>query len=79
MSDASFEQAIFDHLALAERNRKLERWMPIDRYREQFGGGGAPVRRERPREAEPSALVPDVQWDTTSERPLPAFDVWDGG
>ena len=74
MSDKTFEQAIFDHLALAERNRKLERSMPIDRYRDLYGGGARPVEHdELPGRPDPAELMPDVEWDATAERPLPTF------
>jgi hypothetical protein len=80
VSEASFEQAIFDHLALAERNRKLERSMPIDRYRDVYGGGSSGrVGRDQPAEPDTSALDRAFQWDATNERPLPTFDDWDSG
>jgi hypothetical protein len=73
MDEASFDRVISDHLALSERNRRLERRMPLDRYREDAGGRG---------ESEPAApatgqepwLDPDSSWDVTRERPLPEFD-----
>jgi hypothetical protein len=83
VSDEAFEQAIFDHLALAERNKKLERSMPIDRYRGLYGGGigGAPTANQDDLPAKPDAsgFVPDFQWDATAERSLPAFDDWNDG
>lgn len=82
MSDETFEQAIFDHLALAERNKKLERSMPIEHYRELYdrgpGGGRASERDELPTEPDRSGSIPDFQWDATGERPLPMFD-WNDG
>ncbi len=85
MSEASFHRVISDHLALCERNKRLERRMPLDRYREQVDGGSA--SRASPgtppnSEPEPDAgaaeqehwLEPDSSWDTTRERPLPEFD-----
>jgi hypothetical protein len=38
MSEASFDRAISRHLALRERNKRLEHRMPLDRYREQVDG-----------------------------------------
>jgi len=75
MSDASFHRVISDHLALCERNRRLEDRMPLDRYREE---AGAPPKDES--EADTAAtgqehwLDHDSSWDTTRERPLPDFD-----
>ena len=74
MSDESLQQAIFDHLALAKRNKKLERWMPINRYRDAYGGGRA-AEPDEPA-TEPDKFVPDIQWDDTGERPLPTFEDW---
>jgi hypothetical protein len=86
MSEASFQRVISDHLALCERNRRLERQMPLDRYREQIGGGS--MRRESPGSSAENKsdtkqvanagqehwLDRDSFWDTTGERPLPEFD-----
>jgi hypothetical protein len=75
MSDGGFERAIFDHLALAERNRKLEPTMPLDQYRQLFDDGGRSTPRSSPPVPAP-ALDPaqDFDWDATKERPLPLFD-----
>ena len=74
MSEASFDRVISDHLALRERNKRLERQMPLDCYREDFAGGSPP----RAEAAAPQEhwLDPDSSWDATRERPLPEFD-WD--
>jgi hypothetical protein len=79
MSEGSFHRVISDHLALCERNRRLEQRMPLDLYREQVEDGhGTPPKDES--EAETVAagpehwLDPDSSWDTTKERPLPEFD-----
>jgi hypothetical protein len=60
--------------------------MPLDRYREQVGGGsttkvsaGAPPTDEPETETVVNAkqtqwLDPDSLWDATGERPLPEFD-----
>ena len=39
MTEASFDRVISDHLALCERNKRLERQMPLDHYRGQIDGG----------------------------------------
>jgi hypothetical protein len=71
MSEASFDRVISDHLALSERNKRLERQMPLERYRENVEGGSpAPVKDE----PEEHWLDPDSSWDATRERPLPEFD-----
>lgn len=74
MSEASFHRVISDHLALCERNRRLERQMPLDRYREDVGG--VPSERRTAAPTEPHWLDPDSSWDATREKPLPEFD-WD--
>jgi hypothetical protein len=76
MSETSFHQVISEHLALCERNKRLERQMPLDEYREQRG---ETPKDEPPPEAVANAgqehwLEPDSSWDTTRERPLPEFD-----
>jgi hypothetical protein len=79
VSDEAFEQAIFDHLALAERNKKLERSMPIDQYRGLYGGtAGSNEDDERDGKPGATGFVPDFEWDSTAERSLPTFDDWDG-
>jgi hypothetical protein len=75
MSEASFHRVISDHLALCERNRRLERQMPLDRYRDEVGGGSASETKATAPTQE-SWLDPDSSWDATRERPLPEFD-WD--
>jgi len=75
MSETSFHQVISEHLALCERNKRLERQMPLDEYREQ----GAASKDDPGTEAVPDSgqehwLEPDSSWDTTRERPLPEFD-----
>lgn len=73
MSEASFHRAISDHLALSQRNKRLERVMPLDRYREETPPRGTP--EPGPATAgEGHWLDPDSSWDTTLERPLPEFD-----
>ena len=74
MSETSFHRVISDHLALCERNRRLERQMPLDSYRE--AAGGSPPERQTATPAEEHWLDPDSSWDATRERPLPEFD-WD--
>jgi hypothetical protein len=68
MSEYSFDRVITEHLALAERNKRLERKMPLDQYREPHEVESHP----RPRQDEPSTDVntaalrrdPDSWWDT---------------
>jgi hypothetical protein len=86
MSEASFDRVISEHLALCERNKRLERRMPLDRYREQLDGGPrttmsphAPPKDEPNTEtvANPGQehwLDHESFWDTTGERPMPEFD-----
>jgi hypothetical protein len=86
MSDASFDRVISEHLALCERNKRLERRMPLDDYREQVDGGSTPrVSPETPPQDEPQTetvvkagkehwLDAESFWDTSGERPLPEFD-----
>jgi hypothetical protein len=76
MSEASFDRVISDHLALAERNKRLEHRMPLDGYREHAADGSTAAAPE----SEPVVatdehwLDPDSSWDATKERPLPDFD-----
>ena len=86
MSEASFDRVISEHLALSERNRRLERQMPLDGYRDEVGGRStAGVQPGAPPDDEPQTetavkdgqahwLDPEPFWDTTRERPLPEFD-----
>ena len=85
MSEASFHRVISDHLALCERNRRLEHRMPLDLYREQVEGGsmakaspGTPPKDEPETETVAAEqehwLDPESFWDRTGERPLPEFD-----
>jgi hypothetical protein len=81
MSDASFHHVISEHLALSERNKRLERRMPLDRYREHpDGGASAATPPEHEPETEATTreqehwLDPDSFWETTPEGPAPEFD-----
>ena len=85
MSAASFHEVISEHLALRERNKRLERQMPLDEYREHVGGGSMSVSPSTPlpdgfetetvvNAKQEHWLEPDSSWDTTGERPLPEFD-----
>ena len=86
MSEASFDRVISEHLALCERNKRLERRMPLDDYRDQVGGGSAaktsadaPAGEEPQREAvakkgQEHWLESESFWDTTGQRPVPEFD-----
>jgi hypothetical protein len=86
MSEAAFDRVISEHLALRERNRRLERRMPLDDYREQVGAG-RPARESAdappPDEPQSETAANDRQehwldsesfWDTSGQRPLPEFD-----
>jgi hypothetical protein len=86
MSEASFHRVISDHLALAERNKRLEHRMPLDDYRQQVNRGsmtgvppGAPPKDEPETKTVANAskehwLEPGSFWDTIGERSLPEFD-----
>jgi hypothetical protein len=75
MSEGSFHRVISDHLALCERNRRLEHRMPLAVYREQVEGGVPPKDESETVAADAEHwLDPDSSWDTTGERPLPEFD-----
>lgn len=86
MSKDSFHRAISDHLALCERNKRLEYRMPLDHYREQVNGGsitrahpsispkGGPETETAVNSGREHWLDTDSFWDTTGERPLPEFD-----
>lgn len=86
MSAASFHEVISEHLALRERNKRLDRQMPLDEYREQVGGGSMSVPSTAPSPDEPetetvvSARPADAWldhssfWDATGERPFPEID-----
>ena len=72
MTEPSFDRVISEHLALCERNKRLERRMPLERYRDP----GAPPQEE-PEAAPPSRehwLDHEPLWDTPEDRPLPEFD-----
>jgi hypothetical protein len=70
MSEASFHQVISEHLALRERNRRLEGRMPLAGYGEPTASKDEPVVDA----GQEHWLEPDSSWDTTRERPLPEFD-----
>lgn len=75
MSEASFDRVISEHLALCERNKRLERRMPLDRYRDQADGRSA--AQEEPEEVAAGRenwLDHESFWDSSGERPLPEFD-----
>lgn len=75
MSETSFDRAISEHLALCERNRRLERRMPLDDYREN-GESGTPAEGESApaTAASQEHWLDESSWDKTGERPLPEFD-----
>jgi hypothetical protein len=80
MSEASFDRVISEHLALSQRNKRLERQMPLDSYRDQGDGDSKTEAAPgaRPREESTTGKEPwlDTEsfWDTSGERPLPEFD-----
>jgi len=88
MSETPFDQVITEHLTLSERNKRLERTMPLDQYREQRGGAIAddpPSRQPGPsgEEEAPTGMNavprddPDSWWETKDgECPPPPLD-WD--
>jgi hypothetical protein len=89
MSEESFHRVISDHMALALKNKHLERSMPLERYRRLFGGagdGGGAARRpadepwtESDASSEPLHRDADFWWDASNERSAPSFDQWGGG
>jgi hypothetical protein len=72
MAETSFDRVISEHLALCERNKRLEGRMPLDRYRDP----GTPAKEEAPAvtESREGWLDHESFWDTSGERPLPEFD-----
>ena len=81
MSEASFDRVISEHLALRERNRRLERQMPLDGYRDQAERSTAEASPNTSPSVEPKTetrpehwLDTESFWDTSGERPLPEFD-----
>ena len=85
MTDLSFDRAISDHLALRERNKRLEQQMPLDHYRVKVDGGATRASSPQSPTDEPETeTVVNVRksdqwldhesfWDTTGQRPLPEF------
>ena len=75
----SFDQVITEHLTLSERNKRLERTMPLDRYREQ-PGETRPAGEEDPPTAAVNAAQrddPPSWWETEDgECPPPPLG-WD--
>jgi hypothetical protein len=75
MSEASFDRVISEHLALCERNKRLEGRMPLDRYRDRGdGGSAASVSPDEVTASTEHWLDHESFWDTSGERPLPEFD-----
>ena len=72
MAETSFDRVISEHLALCERNKRLERRMPLDSYRDP----GTPAKEEPPAvtDGREGWLDHESFWDTSGERPLPEFD-----
>jgi hypothetical protein len=81
MSEGSFHRFISEHLALTERNKRLEGTMPLGRYREHYGGGDPlPPQRADESSTEMNVVCPPGDqgswWDTSAERPVPAEFEW---
>ena len=79
MTETSFDRVISEHLALCERNKRLETRMPLDRYRDppESGSAGKVSVQEAPEAVTPERegwLDHESFWDTSGERPLPDFD-----
>ena len=80
MTETSFDRVISEHLALCERNKRLEGRMPLDSYRDDAGSAasvapGAPAPEEAPPGSRgPESWLDESLWDTSGERPLPEFD-----
>jgi hypothetical protein len=72
MAETSFDRVISEHLALCERNKRLERQMPLDGYRDP----GTPAKEESAAATDGPEhwLDHESSWDTSRERPLPEFD-----
>jgi hypothetical protein len=85
MSEGSFHRVISEHLALTERNRRLEQTMPLERYREPDRQVAADMQLPLLEESEPSTELNVAAprrgsrswWDESEERPLPAEFDWD--
>jgi hypothetical protein len=84
MTETSFEQVITEHLTLCERNRRLERTMPLDGYRDQPGAELAEAEADAAEEAVTRANAapredPPSWWETKDgECPPPPLDFdWD--
>lgn len=69
MSEASFDHVITEHLTLTERNKRLDRTMPLDRYREQ---------EEAPTEANAALRDDPPSWWETEDGECPPPPLWDG-
>lgn len=83
MAETSFDQVITEHLTLSERNKRLERTMPLDGYREQPAPQAEPSGdAELPTEANAAPRTdPPSWWETKDgECPPPPLDFdWDDG
>jgi hypothetical protein len=73
MSEASFDRVISEHLALSQRNKRLERQMPLDSYRDHVDDESTEVEPVR-KAGQEHWLDTESFWDSTGERPLPEFD-----
>jgi hypothetical protein len=84
MSEESFHRVISEHVALAERNKRLEWTMPLESYREHDQRASAADHSALPPSAQEELSTelniaaprrePNSWWDASDERPLPEFE-----
>jgi hypothetical protein len=66
MTDTPFDQVITEHLTLAERNKRLEPTMPLDRYREPGAGNVADAPLSHQAEAPAGVCDAAQRWTRPS-------------
>jgi hypothetical protein len=71
VSKTSFDQVITEHLTLSERNKRLERTMPLDRYREQPGEAGPADEEDPPTAANAAPRDDPPSWWETEDGECP--------
>lgn len=80
MSETPFDQVITEHLTLAERNKRLERTMPLDHYREPHEDetADAPLSRQaEPAEAKAELRTDPDSWWETKDGECPPPPLWE--
>jgi hypothetical protein len=79
MTETSFDQVITEHLTLCERNKRLERAMPLDGYRDQPAAEPAEAEEPATRANAVPREDPPSWWETKDgECPPPPLDFdWD--